>query len=199
MPNKFLGDHSGMLNWSNLIALNSLDERAVAGFAAAERVAVNRATLGSAVADAGAVCECFGLGVEALRLVEIDCIVGVEIFFEALDVIILGEVDKNWVCQDVNFYCHIGGEIWNLGCEFGEFNRKLFQSEAESPQFFGGERNRLAVDNIVVQTLSEPGARAVEIPLGDVGAVDAVKHFCAKYLPDIDYIAHLLITLDMQS
>ena len=96
MPNKFLGDHSDMLNWSNLIALNSLDERAVAGFAAAERVAVNRATLGSAVADAGAVCECFGLGVEAFRFVEVDGIVGVKIFIEALDVAVNNEVHKRF-------------------------------------------------------------------------------------------------------
>lgn len=106
MPNKFLGDHSDMLNWSNLIALNSLDERAVAGFAAAERVAVNRATLGSAVADAGAVCECFGLGIEDLRLGKVEHVVGLKILLEAGEVIVNEKTDGERVGDNVNFYRH---------------------------------------------------------------------------------------------
>ena len=89
MPNKFLGDHSDMLNWSNLIALNSLDERAVAGFAAAERIAFNRAALVSAVAYAGAESESFCLGIEAPGFGEDDGVIFGEVFFEAVDVVVL--------------------------------------------------------------------------------------------------------------
>lgn len=85
------------------IIFEGLDEGEVGGFAGAEGVSFGGGALVGAVADAGAVCECFGLGVEGFGVAEVDCIVGIEVFFEALDVAVLGEVDKNGVCEDVNF------------------------------------------------------------------------------------------------
>ena len=79
--------------------------------------------------------------------------------------------------------------------KFSDGNRKSFQGAAESEQFFSCERNGFPVDKIVVEPLSKPRARAVEIPLGYIGAVDAVKHFCAKYISYIDWLVHLLLTL----
>lgn len=60
-----------------------------------------------AVADACTICEGFSLGAEGFWVVEVNGVIGVEVFFEALDVAVLGEVDNNGVCKDINFDWHI--------------------------------------------------------------------------------------------
>lgn len=63
----------------------------------------NWSTLIFTVADACTICEGFSLCVECFRLVEVNSIIGVKVFFETFDVAFLSEVDKNGVCEDVNF------------------------------------------------------------------------------------------------
>lgn len=75
------------------IVLDGFDERSVGRFARAERIAIRHGAFISSEADTCAESESGFLGVENLRLREVERIVGVEQFFEAVDVIVHDEVD----------------------------------------------------------------------------------------------------------
>lgn len=61
------------------IVFDGLDEREVFGFGGTERIALRRDSFIDSVADAGAECEGFGLGLECFGFSEIDGIVGVKV------------------------------------------------------------------------------------------------------------------------
>lgn len=73
----------------SLIGFDGFNERKVGGFATAERIAFHRASLVCAVAYAGAESESFCLGIEALGFGEDDGVIFGEVFFEAVDVVVL--------------------------------------------------------------------------------------------------------------
>ena len=64
------------------------------------------ATAWVAVAETGAESEGFFFGVEDFRLREVESIVGVEKFFEAVDVIVHDEVNSEGFGNNVYFYGH---------------------------------------------------------------------------------------------
>ena len=75
------------------VVFEGFDERQVALLGCAERITLYRGTFISAIADAGAVSESFGFGSKFFGFGNIEGIVGVEIFFEAVEVFVLNEVD----------------------------------------------------------------------------------------------------------
>lgn len=75
------------------IVLDGFDEGSVGRFARAERVAIRHGAFIFAVSETGAESEGFFFGVENFRLREVEGIVGVEQFFETVDVIVHNEVD----------------------------------------------------------------------------------------------------------
>lgn len=88
------------------IILDGFDERCVGRFARAERVAIRHGAFILAVAETGAESEGFFFGVEDFRLREVESIVGVEKFFEAVDVIVHDEVNSEGFGNNVYFYGH---------------------------------------------------------------------------------------------
>lgn len=75
------------------IVLDGLDEWSVGRFARAEWVAIRHGAFIFAVTETCAESEGFFFGIEDFRLREIESIVGVEQFLEAVDVIVKDEVD----------------------------------------------------------------------------------------------------------
>ena len=87
----------------SLIVLDCFYERQVDGLARAERIAVRCGAVIRSIAYAGAESESLSFGVENFGFSEVEHIVGVEIFFEALNIIINKEVDGERVGYNVNF------------------------------------------------------------------------------------------------
>lgn len=90
----------------SLIVLDCFDERSVGRFARAQRVAIRHGALVRAVAETFAEGERLFFGIEDLRLGEVEHIVGVKIFFEAVNIIVNEEIDGERVGDNVNFYWH---------------------------------------------------------------------------------------------
>ena len=144
--------------------------------ARAERVAVYLGAVIDAVADAGTESECFFLGGEDFGVREVDSVFLGEIGFEAVEVIVGDKVDCRLVGDDVNFDIHTFG-VWEVRRIIFDFFAQGEQCSAEREQFCLVETHRLAVNDIVVEPLNEPRPRAIEKSLGNVGTVDASKHF----------------------
>lgn len=89
-----------------LIIFDGFDERQVFFLGAAEGEALYRGAFVEAVAETGAESEGFFFGVEDFRLREVESIVGVEKFFEAVDVIVHDEVNSEGFGNNVYFYGH---------------------------------------------------------------------------------------------
>lgn len=88
------------------IVFDGFDEGQVFFFGAAEWEALYRGAFVESVTDAGAESEGFGFGVEDFGFGEDDCIVGVKILFEAVDVIVHDEVNSEGFGNNVYFYGH---------------------------------------------------------------------------------------------
>ena len=88
------------------IIFDGFDEGGVGRFARAERVAIRHVAFIFAVAETCAESKSFIFGVENLRLREVECIVGVKKFFEAVDVIVHDEVNSEGFGNNVYFYGH---------------------------------------------------------------------------------------------
>lgn len=88
------------------IVLDGLDEREVIGFGRTERKMLYRGAFIDAVADAGAEREGFGLGLECFGFAEHESIVGVKVFLESIEVVVLDKTYKNGVVYDVDSYWH---------------------------------------------------------------------------------------------
>lgn len=84
--------------------LDCLDEREIFGFGGTERKTLHRDAFIDAVADAGAKREGFGFGLECFGFAEHEGIVGVKVFLEAVEVVVLDKTYKNGVVNDVDFY-----------------------------------------------------------------------------------------------
>lgn len=76
-----------------LIIFDGFDEWSVGRFARAKRIAIRHGAFIFAVAETGAESEGFFFGIEDFRFREVESIVGVEQFLEAVDVIVHDEVD----------------------------------------------------------------------------------------------------------
>ena len=86
-----------------LIVLDGFDEWSVGRFARAERVAIRHGAFVGAVAESFAESEGLLLGLEHFGFGEVEHIVGIEIFLEAVDVIINKEVDGERVGNHIYF------------------------------------------------------------------------------------------------
>lgn len=76
-------------------------------------------------------------------------------------------------------------------CEVVEFGGKGFKRGTECAEFRGLERNRFAVDDVVVQTLGEPCTRTTEEAFGNGSAVHRVEDLRSVDLSDADkFVVH---------
>lgn len=82
------------------------DEGSVGRFARAKRIAIRHGAFIFAVTETCAESEGFFFGVENFRLGEVEHIIRVKVFFEAVNIIVNEEIDSEGVGYNVNFYCH---------------------------------------------------------------------------------------------
>lgn len=73
-----------------------------------------------------------------------------------------------------------------IGGEVVEFGGEGFKRGTESSEFRGLERDRFAVDDVVVQTLGEPCTRTTEEAFGYGSAVHRVEDLRSVDLADVD-------------
>ncbi len=88
------------------IIFDGFDEWCIGFLARAERMAVGSGSFVCAIAYAGAESESLLLGVENFGFGEVEHIVGVKVFLEAVDVVINEKIYCERVGNYINFYCH---------------------------------------------------------------------------------------------
>ena len=69
--------------------------------------------------------------------------------------------------------------------EVNNLRAKHTQCRAKFKEFFGRKRDRLFVDQVIVQSLCEPSPRTIEEPFGNGSAVECFKYLSTTNLTNV--------------